>query len=108
MMRYRWYNLGHQRADSAVVIHLRGSAANVILLDPLNFARYRSGRGFLYTGGHYRRSPVQLPIPADGRWVVVIDHGGYRGDARAEVEVLTPDELETVPEPGTTLVGAAA
>jgi hypothetical protein len=94
-MRYRYYDLGQQREYSRVVARLRGSAANVILLDPLNFYRYRSGRPFLYTGGHYRRSPVGLQIPQDGHWYLVIDHGGYKGRIRAEIEVLTADESPT-------------
>jgi hypothetical protein len=108
-MRYRCYNLGHQRAEASVVIRLRGSAANVILLDPRNLARYRSGEGFLYAGGHYRQSPVQLQIPRAGHWFVVIDHGGYKGRVRgADLEVLPPDELDAAPEPETTLVEATA
>ena len=107
-MWYRYYNLGPQQEDSAVVVRLRGSAANVVLLDPVNFHRYRSGEGFLYTGGHYRHSPVRLQIPQDGHWYLVIDHGGYKGRARVEVEVLTPDESPSAAESEATLVEAAA
>ena len=86
----------------------RGSAANVILLDPLNFHRYRAGEAFFYTGGYYQRAPARLQIPEDGHWYLVIDHGGYKGRVHAEIQVLTPDESRTAPEPETALVEAAA
>jgi hypothetical protein len=107
-MRYRYYDLGQQQEDSSVVVRLRGSSANVVLLDPLNFWRYCSGQGFLYMGGHYRHSPVHLQIPHDGHWYLVIDHGGYKGRVRAEIQVMTPDELPGAPERETTLLEAPA
>ena len=107
-MRYRYYNLGQQQANSCVVVRLRGSAANVVLLDQLNFRRYRSGEGFLYTGGYYRHSPVKLQVPEDGRWYLVLDHGGYKGRIRAEIEVLSPEESRDSEEKETTLVEAMA
>jgi hypothetical protein len=52
---------------------------------------------------------VQLQIPRDGHWFVVIDHGGYKGRVRgADLEVLAPDELDAAPEPETALVEATA
>lgn len=104
-MRYHFYDIGHQTEGSSVVVRLRGSTANVILLDPPNFARYRSGEPFLYTGGHCRRSPVRLQIPRDGHWFVVIDHGGYKGRVRAEVEVKSND-LDAAPDSEMTLAEA--
>ena len=107
-MRYRYYDLGDQQENAQVVARLRGSAANVILLDPLNFRRYRLGQPFLYVGGHFWRSPVRLQIPEDGHWYLVIDHGGYKGRASAEIEVVAPDESRPAPLRDTTLVEAAA
>ena len=107
-MRYRYYNLGWQQENSCVVVRMRGSAANVVLLDPLNFHRYRSGEGFLYTGGHHRNSPVRVQVPRDGHWYLVIDHGGYRGRSRAEVEVLAPDGSRTSDEADVRPVEAVA
>lgn len=98
-MRYAYYDLGHQQEGTGVVVRLRGSAANVILLSPQNFAFYRSGGGFFYSaGGHYRTSPVQLQIPRDGHWYVVVDLGGYAGRVRGAVELVPPGDGQPDPE----------
>ena len=90
-MRYTRYDMGQQRAGTEITVKLKGSVANVILVDPVNLRRYQSGRPFLYTGGHYTRSPVRLEVPEDGHWYIVVDLGGYRGRVRATVEVASAD-----------------
>jgi hypothetical protein len=90
-MRYAYNDLGQQQAGATVSVRLSGSASNVVLVDQSNFARYRAGQPFLYTGGHYMRTPVRLEIPEDGHWYVIVDLGGYRGRVRAHVEVQSPD-----------------
>lgn len=90
-MKYAFHDLGHQPAGTSVLVRLSGSASNVILLDPKNFAQYRAGLPFRYTGGHFGRSPVELEIPEDGHWYVVVDTGGYRARVRGSVEIQTPD-----------------
>ena len=95
-MRFAYRDLGEQREGTTVAFHLRGSRANVLLLDQRNYGFYRAGKPFLYTGGHYTHSPVELAIPEDGHWYAVVDLGGYKGKVRATVEVLaaggTPSE----------------
>jgi hypothetical protein len=86
-MRYAYNDLGEQPAGATVTVRLSGSASNVILLDRANYCRYRAGQPFLYTGGHYTRSPVHLEIPEEGHWYVIVDLGGYRGRVRANVAV---------------------
>lgn len=108
-MKYLYYDLGDQQQDSHVIAHLRGSAANVILLDPLNFDCYRFGRPFLYTGGLYTRTPVRLRIPRDGHWYLVIDCGGYQHHVHPRnIEVLAPDESPTTDDAEMTPVGVNA
>jgi hypothetical protein len=98
-VRYAYRDLGQQQEGNTVVVHLRGSAANVILLNPENFLRYRVGQPFSYTGGHYRRSRVRLPIPQNGHWYVVLDLGGIAGRAQAAVDVVTTEESRPQREP---------
>ena len=86
-MRYAFHDLGDCGEGDTAVVRLQGSAANVILLDAGNFARYRAGETFLYEGGFYSRSPVELEIPADGHWYVVVDTGGYKGRVRSSADV---------------------
>jgi hypothetical protein len=107
-MKYLYYDLGEQQQDTCVVTHLRGSAANVILLDPLNFHWYRHGRPFLYTGGLYTHTPARVQIPADGQWYLVIDCGGVKHPRVANIEIVAPDESPAAPEADTSLVGANA
>jgi len=108
-MKYLYYDLGEQRQDSRVVAHLHGSAANVILVDPLNFDRYRFGQPFQYAGGFHTRTPARVRIPEDGHWYLVIDCGGYRHHVHAKtIEILAPDKSMTSSESETTLVGANA
>jgi hypothetical protein len=62
--------------------------ANVMLLDPQNFANYQGGVSYRYYGGHAEKSPVRLSPPRAGRWHVVVNLGGYAGRVRASVRIL--------------------
>jgi len=53
--------------------------ANVLLIDALNYPRYRAGQTFNYHGGLAVLSPVRLVVPNVGIWYVVIDLGGAGG-----------------------------
>ena len=98
-MRYRYYDLHHQQAGTTVTARLEGSVCNLILLDAVNFKRYRAGQPFLYTGGRQWQSPVSLEVPEDGHWYAVVDLGGYKGRVKATVEVRSADESRAVETP---------
>ncbi len=85
--KFDYHHLGRQPRGSTVFVRLHGTAANVMLLDAANFARYQAGDGFISTGQFVRRSPVELTIPRDADWYFVLDHGGYAG--RVCVQELT-------------------
>jgi hypothetical protein len=92
-MRYAYHDLGQQKQGATAVVRWGGSPADVLLLDPLNFVKYRAGTLFTYNaGGHYRRSPARLQIPENGDWYVVVDFHSYSARARATIEVLAPSE----------------
>jgi hypothetical protein len=82
------YDLGMLSGGEIVVVSLEGTAANVRLMDSINFSAYRSGGQHQYFGGHATRSPVRLQVPSAGHWHVAIDLGGYRGSVRSSVQVL--------------------
>jgi hypothetical protein len=107
-MKYTYYDLGERPAGTRVIVHLRGKAANVLLLDRVSFARYRGRQPFNYTGGLQVRSPARLTVPRDGRWFVVLDLGGYSGRTHASVEVLTPEAAEADRDPTPVPAGRAA
>jgi hypothetical protein len=79
--------LGYQRRGSIVVVTLSGNQANVRLMTPAAFNSFRSGRRYSFQGGRATRSPVRIPIPRDGNWVVVVDMQGLRGTVRASARV---------------------
>jgi hypothetical protein len=96
-MKYAFHKLGYQPEGTTLAVRLQGTAANVLLVDPANFVHYRAGRGFFFSaGGYYTRSPVELTVPSDGEWFLVIDHGGYSGRVRASVEIIGQGEQDAV------------
>lgn len=76
-------------ADDAVEVML-DNQANVLLLDEVNFAKYRRGEPYHYQGGFTTRSLVNLSAPSAGRWHVVIDLGGRSGSVSPAIRILHP------------------
>lgn len=90
-MRYAYGDLGRQQEGTTAVVRWGGSAATVILLDPVNFAKYVRRMPFIYgAGGHYHHSPARLTTPSTGRWYVVADLGAYVSQSPPTVEVVAP------------------
>jgi hypothetical protein len=80
--RYDFYDLKQRSAGEQVQVDLKGSAANVLLLDSANYSAFRSGRKYRYHGGLAKRSPVTLTVPRSGHWCVVVHMQGLRGTVR--------------------------
>lgn len=87
-MRFTHYDLGYLNGGETVIVTLKGTEANVRLLDNTNFQYYRNGKNHNYYGGHYRQSPVHLTVPSAGYWNVTIDLGGYGGNVQSSVRVI--------------------
>lgn len=64
-------------------------AANVLLLDPLNYSCYTSSQPFRYYGGYADISPYRLPAPHSGQWHLAVDLGGGAGSVRASVQIVS-------------------
>ncbi len=86
-MEHLHYPIDAQDNDQVEVTIDR--AANVQLLDSVNYEHYRQGRSFRYEGGYATVTPVRLTVPRAGRWHVVIDHGGGAGRVKASVRHLS-------------------
>ncbi len=66
----------------------KDNPANVQLLDPENYEKYRNGQEFRYHGGYATSSSVRLKPPHPGKWHVVVDLGGGPGRVRAYAQLL--------------------
>lgn len=109
-MQFGHHDLGHQRAGTLVKVTLRGTEANVRLMDGSNFQSFRSHRRHHYIGGHYRKSPTMLSIPRSGHWHVAVDLGGLQGRVQSGIEIL-PGKLpagRSLAEPALAQIGRNA
>lgn len=85
-MNYLHYVLDLDEGE-AVEVTL-DKAANVRLLDEVNYGRYKRGDRHEYRGGYAKVAPLVLEPPRPGRWHLVIDLGGYAGRVTAAVQTI--------------------
>jgi Domain of unknown function (DUF1883) len=76
------------RPRDRIRVYLKGNAANVLVMDDLNFANYRQGLQYDYYGGYYAVSPVIITPGLYGNLNVVVSLGGLPGSVNAVVQVL--------------------
>lgn len=96
-MNFTHYDVGRLKGGEVVEVTLRGSAANVRLMDGTNFQKFRRGQRHRYYGGLAKKSPVWLTVPRGGRWHVTVDMGGLRGTVRSGIRIL-PGALPQIHE----------
>ena len=60
----RAFDLGQRKRREIVEVTLRGSAANVLLVDSTNKRNYEAGRRTSYIGGLVKWSPHRMVIPS--------------------------------------------
>lgn len=96
-MNFTHYNLGNISAESIVEITLRGSAANVRLMNSSNFNNFKSGRRHSYVGGLVKKSPVRLKVPNSGTWHVTVDMQGLRGSVKSSIQIIPGQALRPLP-----------
>jgi hypothetical protein len=92
-MQFVHHDLGNVKRGQIVEISLSGNAANVQLLDSINFNNYRNGRNYRYIGGLAKQSPVRLQIPRSGHWHVAVDLRGLGSTVRSSVRILPGHSL---------------
>lgn len=97
-MKFNDYNIGNQPRGAVVEVTLKGSAANVRLLDNANFQKYKNGRKHTCYGGLVKRSPAHITVPRSGSWHVVVDMQGLRGRTSSSVRVIHPEAQSPLPE----------
>ena len=96
-MKFIHHKLGHVAGGSVVEVTLKGSAANVRLMDQSNFNNYKARRRHQYQGGLARKSPVRLRVPRSGTWHVTVDMQGLRGTVRSAARVIAAEALKPLP-----------
>ena len=55
----------------SVEVHLK-NAADVFLVDSLNYQKFKAGRNFKYYGGHHTTTPVHITVSGSGRWYLIV------------------------------------
>lgn len=78
------FDAGPQDAIEVVL----DKAANVLMLDQINYQHYRSRERYDYHGGYVTVSPYVIQPPRQDHWHIVIDLGGRAGTVRASVRRL--------------------
>ncbi|KAF3299354.1 DUF1883 domain-containing protein [Carnobacterium sp. PL12RED10] len=53
------------------------NAADVFLVDELNYRKYTKGQQFTYYGGHYRKTPVQISVSGTGKFYLIVQGSSY-------------------------------
>ena len=95
-MQFFRADLGFLSVGDVVEVTLSG-AANVRLLDSVNFSHYQNGLRHNGYGGLAKRSPVRLPVPRSGIWHVAVDLQGLANSTRASVRVISGESLRPLP-----------
>ena len=85
-MNFLHYDISAKSGD--VVRVTLNKQANVRLMDDSNFASYKKGDLYHFYGGLATRSPIDVTVPHNGSWNLVVDLGGYAGVVQASVQVL--------------------
>jgi hypothetical protein len=89
-MKFLKYDLGHRERGDIVTVNLSGDSVNVRLMTPSDFSAFKAGRSHQAIGGHVTKSPYRAVIPNSGRWMVVVDRGGYTVNTTVSVNVRRP------------------
>jgi hypothetical protein len=88
-VQFIYSDLGQRHRGDVVEVVLKGSEANVALIDSSNYSAFKNGRRWRGVGGLAKRSPIHLTVPRAGHWYgVAYIPGGYRGRVRAGFRVL--------------------
>ncbi len=85
-MNFLHYQI-HAGPNNIIQVKL-DSIANVMLLDTLNYQKYKMRKKYDYIGGETEKSPVEFRPHIDDIWHVIVDFKGHAGTVNASVKVL--------------------
>jgi hypothetical protein len=87
-MQYQYYDLKTVEKGKIIEVTL-GYAANVRIMDSINYSNFKASRKYRFIGGHVTRSPYKIVIPHTSHWYVIVDLGGYSGKVSSSVSILS-------------------
>ncbi|ASQ48721.1 hypothetical protein BCB68_07150 [Leptotrichia sp. oral taxon 498] len=77
-MKYLLFDLKHLSQGNIVEVRLIGTECDVMLVNYTNLSNYKNRRSVKYYGGHYKQSPVKIPIPHHDHWYVIVTNGNVK------------------------------
>ena len=77
-MEHLYWDLGPCAGGTCFEVTLRGSSANVCLLDAEEYQAYLDGDEYEYHGGFQEVTPFVLEVPYDDHWYLVVDSNERR------------------------------
>ncbi|MBN3137433.1 DUF1883 domain-containing protein [Pectobacterium punjabense] len=79
-----------EHADEGDVFSVQCShQINVLLMDDINYRRYKSGQSAKYYGGFYTHFPANISVPNSGFWNVVLAlPPGHRANIRYSINII--------------------
>ena len=95
--KFSYYDLGQLQSGQFVELTLKGNAANVRLMDRVNFNNYKNGKKHRFYGGLAKYSPIRFLIPQTTHWYLTIDFQGLSGKVEHSVKIL-PKPLPEIRE----------
>lgn len=80
-------DLGFKTAGTVISVPLSGVQSNVMLMDPMNFEKFRRGQQYMTHGHLALKSPTKITVPRDGTWKLVIKPiGGTVSVGKPQIE----------------------
>ena len=77
-MEHLYWSLGQCATGAVFEVGLRGSTARVCLMDAEEYQAYLDGDEYEFHGGFYDVSPVELQVPYDHHWYLIVDSNPHR------------------------------
>lgn len=72
------YSKMHLKKGDIVEVSLE-KQANVILLDHINYVKFKNQRNYDYYGGFAKKTPCRMKVPNTGTWYLVVNENGNSG-----------------------------
>ena len=77
-MKYLLFDLKHLSQGNIVEVRLIGTECDVMLVNYTNLSNYKNRRSVKYYGGHYKQSPVKIPLPHHDHWYAIVTNGNVK------------------------------